>query len=79
MVALGQHYGDLDGHGAIMRVMHGGSGTPLSKIRLCGMDVIPRKILNMYRSPHLIILCLLTGEQRNLEDKFEVWIGDIGC
>ena len=30
MVARGQHRGDLDGHGAIIEVMHGGSGTPLS-------------------------------------------------
>ena len=33
MVALGQHYGDLDGHGAIIGVMHGGGGTPLSAVR----------------------------------------------
>ena len=34
-VAFGQHRGDLDGHGAIMRVMRGGSGTLLSAVRPC--------------------------------------------
>ena len=48
MVALGQHYGDLDGHGAIVGVMHGGGGTPLSTVRPCGMGVTPRKALDMY-------------------------------
>ena len=62
MVALGQHRGDLDGHGAIMEVMHGGGGTPLSAVRLCGMDITPRKALDMYGSPHLTIPYLLRGE-----------------
>ena len=78
MVALGQHHGDLDGHGAIMEVMHGGGGTPLSEVRPCGMDVTSRKVLDMYRSPHLTILYLLRGEQRNLEDKSRFGIGNIG-
>ena len=69
MVALDQHGGDLDGHGAIMKVMHGGSGTPPSAVRLCGMDVIPRKALDMYGSPHLTIPYLLRAEQGDLEDK----------
>ena len=43
MVALGQHCGDLDGHGAIMGIMHGGSEIPLSAIRPCGMGVTPKK------------------------------------
>ena len=67
MVALGQHRGDLDGHGVIMGIMHGGGETPLSAVRPCGMGVIPRKALNMYRSPHLTILYLLRGEQGDLE------------
>ena len=62
MVALGQHRGNLDGHGAIMEVMHGGGGTPLSAVRPCGMGVIPRKALDIYESPHLTILYLLRGE-----------------
>ena len=62
MVALGQHHGDLDGNGAIRGVMHGGSGTPLSAFRPCAMDVTPRKALNMYGSPHLIIAYLLRAE-----------------
>ena len=69
MVALGQHRGDLDGHGAIIGVMHGGGGTPLSAVRPCGMDVTPRKVLDMYGSPHLTIPYLLRGEQEDLEDK----------
>ena len=77
MVALDQHRGDLDGHGAIMEVMHGGSGTPLSVVRACGMGVTPWKALYMYRSLHLTIPYLLRGEQKDLEDKFQVWIGDI--
>ena len=55
MVALGQHHGDLDGHGAIMEVMHGGVGTLLSAVRLFEMDVTFRKALDMYESPHLTI------------------------
>ena len=69
MVALGQHRGDLDGHGAIMGVMHGGSGTPLSVVRPWRMDVTPRKALDMYGSPHRTILYLLRDEQGDLEDK----------
>ena len=69
MVALGQHRGDLDGHGAIMGVMHGGGGTPLSVVRPCGMSVISRKALDMYGSPYLTILYLLRSEQGDLEDK----------
>ena len=69
MVALGQHRGDLDGHGAIVRVMHGSGGTPLSAIRPYGMDVTPRKALDMYGSPHLTIFYLLRDEQGDLEDK----------
>ena len=45
MVALGQHRGDLDGHEAVIGVMHGGSGTPLSAVRLCGMGVTPKKVV----------------------------------
>ena len=66
----------MDGHGAIMGVMHGGGENPLSAVRLCGRGVIPRKALDMYGSPHLTIPYLLRGEQRDLEDKFRAWIGD---
>ena len=76
MVALGQHRGDLGGHGAIIGIMHGGGGTPLSAVRLCGMGVTPRKALDMYGSPHLTIFYLLRGEQRDLKDKSRAWIGD---
>ena len=76
MVALRQHRGDLDGHGAIMEVMHGGGETPLSVVRPCGMSVTPKKALDMYGSPHLTILYLLRDEQRNLENKSRAWIGD---
>ena len=69
MVALRQHRSNWGGHGAIMGVMHGGGETPLSAVRPCGMDVTPRKALDMYRSPHLTILYLLRGEQGDLEDK----------
>ena len=62
MVALHQHRGDLVDHGAIVGVMHGGGETPLSAVRPCGMDVTPRKALDMYGSPHLTILYLLRGE-----------------
>ena len=62
MVAFGQHRGDLDGHGAIMKVMHGGGGTPLSAVRPCGMGVTPRKPLDMYGSPYLTISYLLKDE-----------------
>ena len=47
MVALRQHRGDLDGHGAIIEVMHGGGGTPLSAIRPCRMGVTSRKALDI--------------------------------
>ena len=77
-MALCQHHGDLDGHGAIMKVMHGGDGTLLNVVRPCGMVVIPRKALDMYGSLHLTIPYLLRGEQRGLEDKFHIGIGDIG-
>ena len=76
MVALRQHRGDLDGQGAIIGVMHGGGGTPLSAIRPCGMAVTPKKALDMYGSPHLTISYLLRGEQEDLEDKSRAWIGD---
>ena len=76
MVALGQHRGDLDGHGAIMGVMHGGSETPLSAVKLCGMGVTSKKALDMYGSLHLTISYLLKGEQGDLEDKSRAWIDD---
>ena len=59
VVALLQYCGDLDGHGIIMGVIHGGSGTPLSTVRPCGMGVTPRKALDMYGSPYLTIPYLL--------------------
>ena len=59
-----------------MEVMHGGSRTPLSAVRLCGMGVTPRKALVMYRNSHLTIPYLLSGEQGDLEDKSQAWIGD---
>ena len=62
MVAFGRHHGDLDGHGAIIEVMHGGGGTLLSTVRPCGMDVTPNKELDMYGSSHLMILYLLRDE-----------------
>ena len=61
-MALRQHYGDLDGHRTIVEVIHGGGETLLSAVRLYGMDVTPRKSLDMYGSPHLTILYLLRGE-----------------
>ena len=51
----------VDG-GAIMGVMHDGGGTPLTAVKLCGMDVTPRKALDMYGSSHLTILYLLRDE-----------------
>ena len=74
--ALSQHRDDLDGYGAILEVMHGGGGTPLSVVRPCGMGIIPKKALDMYGSPHLTIPYLLRGEQGDLEDKSQAWIGD---
>ena len=62
MVALNQHRGDLNGHGTIMEVIYGGSGTPLSVIRLYRMDVTPKKALDMHESLHLIIPYLLRNE-----------------
>ena len=79
MVALGQHRGDLNGHGTIMRVMSGGGETPLSVVRPCGMDVIPRKALDMNGSLYLTISYLLRDEQGDLEDKSQGWIDDIRC
>ena len=76
MAALGQHRGDLGGHGAIIGIIHGSSGTPLSVVRPCGMGVIPKKALDIYRSPHLTIPYLLKDEQRDVEDKSRTWIGD---
>ena len=75
-MAFCQHRGDLDGHGAIMKVIHGGGGTPLSAVRPYGMGVTPRKALDMYGSLYLTISYLLRGEQGNLEDKSRAWIGD---
>ena len=76
-MALCQYRGDLDGHGAIMGIMHGGGRTPLSVVRSYGMGVtLNKKALDMYGSLHLIIPYLLTGEQGNLEDKSQAWIGD---
>ena len=62
MVALSQHHGDLDGYGAIIGVMYGGGESPLSAVRPCGMDITPRKALDMCGSPHLIIPYLLRDE-----------------
>ena len=62
VVALRQYRDNLGDHGAIMGVMHGGSETPLSPVRPCGMGVTPRKALDMYGSSHLTILYLLRGE-----------------
>ena len=77
MVAVGQHCGDLDGHGAFIGIMYGGDEIPLSAVRSCGMDVTPRKALDMYESPNLTTPYLLRGEQGDLEDKSRAWIGDI--
>ena len=76
MVAFGQHHGDLDGYETIVEVIHGGGEILLSVIRPCRMDLTPRKALDMYGSPYLIIPYLLKGEQRDLEDKSRAWIGD---
>ena len=62
-MALDQLRGDLGGHGAIIGIMHGGGGILLSAVRPCGMDVTPRKALDMYGSLHLMIPYLLRGEQ----------------
>ena len=81
-MACGQHHGDLDGHGAIMEVIHGSGGTPLSAVRPCGIDITSKKALDIYGSPHLTISYLLRGEQGDLEDKSRTWIGDTrdrGC
>ena len=76
MVALDQYRSDLDGHGAIVEVIHGDDETPLNAIRPCGMGITPRKVLDIYRSPHLTIPYLLRDQQRDLEDKSRAWIGD---
>ena len=77
MVALCQHCGALDGHGAIVEIIHDGGGeTSLSAVRPCGMGVTPRKALDMYGSSHLTIPYLLRGEQEDLEDKSRAWIGN---
>ena len=62
MVAFSQHRSDLDGHGAIMRIIHGGGGTLLSTVKPCEVGVTPKKALNMYGSPHLTIPYLLRDE-----------------
>ena len=62
MVALSQHHGDLDGHGAIMEVIYGGNEIALSAVKPCGMSIIPSKALNMYGSRHLIISYLLRDQ-----------------
>ena len=62
MVALDQYCGDLSGHGAIIGIMHGGGGTLLSAVRPFGMDVTPKKALDMYGSPHVTIPYLQRGE-----------------
>ena len=59
-----------------MGVVHGGGGIPLSTVRPCRMGVTPKKALDMYGNLHLTIPYLLKGEQRNLEDKSQAWIGD---
>ena len=61
-MALGQHHGDLDGYGAIIGIMHGGTRTPRSAGRPCRMGVTPKKALGMYGSPHLTIFYLQRGE-----------------
>ena len=38
----------------------------------------PNMDLDMCGSPHLTISNLRRGEQGNLKDKFQDWIGDIG-
>ena len=75
-MALGQHHNDLDGHGAIVGVIHDGSETPLSAVRPCRMGITPRKALDMYGSLHLTISYLLRVEQGDLVDKSRAWIGD---
>ena len=62
-MALRQHRGELSGHGAIMRVIHGGNGTPLSAIRLYRKGVTLRKALDMYGNLHLTIPYLLRGNK----------------
>ena len=79
MVDCGQHCGNFDVYGAIMEIMHGGNGTPLSAVRPRGMDVTFRKALDMYGSLHLTILYLLRDEQGDLEDKSRAWIDDTRC
>ena len=52
-----------------MGVMHGGGGTQVSVVRLCGMGVTPGKALDMYGSLHLTIPYQLRGEEGDLEYK----------
>ena len=75
MVALGQHRGDLDGHGAIMEVIYGGGGTLLSAVRPCGMDVTSRSLEHVWKFA-LNHLLSTKGEQGDLEDESRAWIGD---
>ena len=54
VVSLCRHYGDLDGHEVIMKVIEGGEKTLLSTIRPCGMDV-PSRALDMSGSLNFMI------------------------
>ena len=54
------------------------SWTTLIAVRPFVMNVIPKKALDMYRSPHLTISYLQRSEQGDLEDKSHVKISDIG-
>ena len=72
MVTLGQHLGDLDGHGD----QAWWQWTPLSVVNPYKMGVTPRKALDMYGSPYLTISYLLRSKQGDLEDKSQAWIGD---
>ena len=58
--------------------MHGDGGTISNGSRLCRMGVISNMALDMCRNPHLIIRYLLRDESRDLENKSQSWIDNIG-
>ena len=52
-----------------MEVMGGGKEIPLNAVKPCGMGVPPNEVLNMNKTPYLIIDYLLRIECRDLKSQ----------
>ena len=63
IVCLYWYHDDPKGQSSTIKITNGGEETPLSVIRLCGMEIPPSRALDMSGSPYLIIGYLQRDKQ----------------